>query len=253
MSTVLGALQQAAQPNAERHNERPINLQLRQYWFYFESFRVQCGELGHMSSFTPLLRCAAFTAVMCFANPSIRQGNAEGPSKSPKHAYARKEYKHTLDIPDGITFISTGRLTRSVYRTDPDSARAMVSQNFGLGASESEILIQQMMASHDRFSSQFDQRGQEIACDHGAARAVGKGAYQLLDEIDDAEVQLSENQYQQFRKALKSDIAGRFQQWLDKQKLNTEYVVVDHEKMAWFVGIEDTDQQMSALCAGLEN
>lgn len=206
-----------------------------------------------MTRLFPTLRCATLlTLTICPAFVGAQEVNGENLDEPGLRDAIRTRYVNSPNLPDGITFVSTLRLTNGLNSDHPDGAEAMVIQNMGIDAERAKKLISQMNEALKKYESDFYDHSREIACENGTPKAAGDQVFEQLDAFDDEEAALSEQYYTSFLATLDEDTAARFQQWLDYQKLSIEHVTFDHKEMASHMGVRNVDSEIATLCAQLE-
>jgi hypothetical protein len=160
----------------------------------------------------------------------------------------RLKYENSPDLPNGIAFYMT-LVWLDVLNTRLGPARP------------AEVVVQELklddVGAHD-FVSQalttlyFIKTDVKAQLSNHACQFVGPGVdkkqqYAALQQTYGIETEISDHYYEQTIEKLDPDTARRLQQWMDKEKPNTNHFEIDFEEYDQRTG-NDSTATLSMLC-----
>jgi hypothetical protein len=144
---------------------------------------------------------------------------------------ARLYYKKTEAIPDNVFLPSFLNLLRVRYRGDLDRLAADVKDNLDIDdPKEAKDVASLLMEVSDAIDRDVFEYKRSTVCPSESAKPTGLEVYVALNSVDDARDEFGHEYLKTIEKELGEDRFLKFVAWMDRRKLSTTILRLDHAK-----------------------
>ena len=162
---------------------------------------------------------------------------------------ARLYYKKTEAIPDNVFLPSFLNLLRVRYRGDLDRLAGDVRDNLDISdPKETKVVASLLMDVADAIDRDVFEYKRTAVCPSKSPMPTGQEVYVALNSVDDARDEFGREYLNTIEKELGDDRFLKFVAWMDRRKLSTTILRLDHAKT--HEG-EDPDVLRQGVCDAL--